>query len=170
MPARCCNTILNRDTAPIGIDEDTRRDLFVLLPVEADHQVSDLQIQVAGDAGLTVTADAAAVAQAANHLETRTYPDQSGPPAPDGHHISKGWVVRIPVLLRPTHPWDIGGVRYPLDIKMTYRVDGGAVQTFSGRAAIEAEVASAVAEMAGVSSILPACCFIAAFVRWRRTR
>lgn len=170
MPVRCCNTILNRDTSPIGIDEDTRRDVFVLLPVDVSQRIADLHIQVTGDAGLTVMPDAAAIAQAADHLETRAYADQSGPPAPDGHRITNGWVVRIPVTLRPSHPWDIGGVRYPLDIKMTYRVDGGMVQTFTGRAAVEAEVSSAVAEMSAVSSILPACCFIAAFVRWRRTR
>jgi hypothetical protein len=171
MPVRCCNTILNRDTAPIGVDEDTRRDLFVLLPVEVSQRVSELQVNVTGDAGLTVTTDATAIAQAADHLETRAYPDQSGPPASDGHRISRGWVVRIPVTLRPTRPWDIGGVRYPLDIKMTYHVDGDAAgQTFSGRAAVEAEVSSAVAEMGAVSAILPACCFVAAFVRWRRTR
>jgi ABC-type transport system involved in multi-copper enzyme maturation permease subunit len=170
MPVRCCNTILNRDTAPIGIDEDTRRDLFVLLPVDVTQRIADLHILVTGDAGLGVTPDAKAIADAADHLETRAYPDQSGPPAPDGHHITQGWVVRIPVTLRPTHPWDIGGVRYPLDIKMTYRVDDGLVQTFTGRAAVEAEVSSAVAEMGAVSAILPACCFIAAFVRWRRTR
>jgi hypothetical protein len=170
MPVRCCNTILNRDTSPIGIDEDTRRDVFVLLPVDVRQRIADLHIQVTGDAGLTATPDGATIARAADHLETRAYPDQSGPPAPDGHRITKGWVVRIPVTLRPTHPWDIGGVRYPLDIKMTYYVDGGTVQTFTGRAAVEAEVSSAVAEMGAVSAILPACCFIAAFVRWRRTR
>jgi hypothetical protein len=169
-PVRCCNTILNRDTAPIGIDEDTRRDLFVLLAVDVGQRIADLHIQVTGDAGLGVTPDATAIAEAADHLETRAYPDQSGPPAPDGHRIKTGWVVRIPVTLRPTHPWDIGGVRYPLDIKMTYRVDGGPVQTFTGRAAVEAEVSTAVAEMGAVSAIVPACCFIAAFVRWRRTR
>jgi ABC-type transport system involved in multi-copper enzyme maturation permease subunit len=170
MPVRCCNTILNRDTAPIGIDENTRRDLFVLLAVQVGQRIADLHIQVTGDAGLGVTPDATAIAEAADHLETRAYPDQSGPPAPDGHRIETGWVVRIPVTLRPTRPWDIGGVRYPLDIKMTYRVDGGPVQTFTGRAAVEAELSTAVAEMGAVSAIVPACCFIAAFVRWRRTR
>jgi hypothetical protein len=170
MPVRCCNTILNRDTAPVGIDEDTRRDVFVLLPVDVRQPITDLHIQVTGDAGLTVTADATAVARAADHLETRAYPDQSGPLAPDGQRIANGWVVRLPVTLRPTRPWDIGGVRYPLDIRVTYRVDGGTVQTFAGRAAVEAEVSSAVAEMGVVSAMLPACCFIAALVRWRRTR
>ena len=42
VPARCCNTILNRDTAPIGIDESTHRDLFILLPVDANQPLSDL--------------------------------------------------------------------------------------------------------------------------------
>jgi ABC-type transport system involved in multi-copper enzyme maturation permease subunit len=171
MPVRCCNTILNRDTAPIGIDEGTRRDLFVLLPVEVGQRITDLRVQVSGDAGLGVTTDSTAIVGAGEHLETRDYPDQIGPPASDGHRISRGWVVRIPVTLRPTHPWDIGGVRYPLDVKLTYHVgEDGALQTFTGRAAVEAEVSSAVAEMGAVSAILPACCLIAAFVRWRRTR
>ena len=170
MPVRCCNTILNRDTAPIGVDEDTRRDLFVLLPVDVSQRITDLTIHVTGDAGLSATADAATTARAAQNLEKRDYPDQSGPPAAGGQRIGRGWVVRIPVTLRPSHPWDIGGVRYPLDVKMTYRADGGPEQTFNGRAAVEAEVSSAVGEMGAVSSVLPACCFIAAFVRWRRTR
>jgi hypothetical protein len=170
MPVRCCNTILNRDAAPVGVDEDTRRDLFVLLPVDVGQRIADLHIQVTGDAGLTVTADATAIAGAADRLETRAYPDQSGPPASDGHRITKGWVLRVPVTLRPTRPWDIGGVRYPLDINVTYRLNDGAVQAFGGRAAVEAEVSSAVAEMGAVSAILPTCCFIAAAVRWRRTR
>jgi hypothetical protein len=170
IPIRCCNTILNRDTAPVGINEDARRDLFLLLPVEVTQRIDDLHIQVTGDAGLTVTADAAALARAATHLETRAYPDQSGPPASDGHRIADGWVVRLPVTLRPTRPWDIGGVRYPLDINATYQLDGGPTQTFGGRAAVEAEVSSAVAEMGVASAILPVWCFFAAFVRWRRTR
>ncbi len=93
MPVRCCDTILNRDTAPIGIDEDTRRDVFVPMPVDVSQRTADLHIQIAGDAGLGVTPDA--TAEAADHLETRAYPDQSGPPAPDGHRINKKWVVRI---------------------------------------------------------------------------
>jgi hypothetical protein len=59
----------------------------------------------------------------------------------------------------------------PFDVKATYHVVGdGQPQTLTGRAAIEAEVSSAVYEMGGASAILPFICFSAAFVRWRRTR
>jgi hypothetical protein len=171
VPARCCNTILNRDTAPIGIDESTHRDLFILLPVDVKQPVSDLRIDVMGDAGLRVIVDSAAIDHVRERLETRAYPGESGPAAADGHRIDTGWVVRVPVSLLPTHPWDIGGVRYPLDVKVTYRAEGSAqVQTLTSRAAVEAEVSSAVYEMSGASAILPVICFCAAFVRWRRTR
>jgi hypothetical protein len=171
VPTRCCNTILNRDSAPIGIDESTHRDLFILLPVDAKQPVSDLRIDVSGDAGLRVFMDSAAVDHVAERLETRVYPAESGPTATDGHRIDTGWVVRVPVSLLPTHPWDIGGVRYPLDVKVTYRAEGSAqVQTLTSRAAVEAEISSAVYEMSGASAILPAICFCAAFARWRRTR
>ena len=171
VPARCCNTILNRDTAPIGIDESTHRDLFILLPVDANQPLSDLRIEVSGDAGLRVLVDSTAMAQASERLETHAYPSDSGPTGADGHRINAGWVVRLPVTLYPTRPWDVGGVRYPLDVKVTYRPAGSTQpQTLTSRAAVEAEVSSAVYEMSGASAILPAICFCAAFVRWRRTR
>ncbi len=31
-----------------------------------------------------------------DHLETRSYSNESGPTATDGHHIASGWVARIP--------------------------------------------------------------------------
>jgi len=53
-------------------------------------------------------------------LSKRTiYPNDTGPAAADGHHVLNGWVVRIPVTLTPTNPWDIGGVRYPLRVTGT---------------------------------------------------
>ena len=77
----------------------------------------------------------------------------------------------MPVTFVPTHPWDIGGVRYPLEVKVTYQIAGDSQpQTLTGRAAIEAEVSIAVYEMGGASAILPLICFSAAFIRWRRTR
>lgn len=171
MPVRCCDTILNRDTAPIGIDESTREDFFILLPVEVSQRITDLRIQINGDNGLLVTADPAVIARAADRLETRRYPDSLGPPASDGHRISTGWVARVPLTLAPTHPWDIGGVRYPLDVKATYRIAGDTEpQILNGRAAVEAEVSSAVYQIGLASSILPLICFGAAFGRWRRTR
>jgi hypothetical protein len=171
LPARCCDTILNRDTAPLGIDESTRQDLFILLPVDVTQRITDLRIQITGDDGLSVTADANVIARAAEQLETRTYTNNLGPPTAGGPRIGTGWVARVPVTLTPTHPWDIGGVRYPLDVKATYHVTGDSqLQTLNGRAAIEAEVSSAVYEMGAASAILPLICFSAAFARWRRTR
>jgi hypothetical protein len=171
LPARCCSTILNRDSAPLGIDESSRRDLFILLPVDADRRIVDLSVQVTGDAGLRVTIDPDGARRSVEHLETRAYAGDLGPPAADGHRIGTGWVARVPVVFTPTRPWDIGGVRYPLDVKATYQLAGdGQPQTLIGRAAVEAEVSSAVYEMAAASSILPLACLGAAFARWRRTR
>ena len=171
LPARCCGTILNRDAAPFGTDESTRQDLFVLLPVDARENVTDLRIQVAGDDGLQVTADPNAIALAADHLEPHTYANDLGPAASDGHRVVSGWVARIPVTLRPTNPWDIGGNRYPLDVTATYQIAGDSqTRTLSGRGAIEAEVSSGIYEMGAASAILPLICLGAALTRWRRTR
>jgi hypothetical protein len=71
--------------------------------------------------------------------------------------------------LIPTKPWDVGGVRYPLRVTATYQV-AGENRTFSARAAIDAQVASAIYEMGIASTILPLVCFGAAFRRWRCTR
>jgi hypothetical protein len=170
IPGRCCNTILNRDSAPVGTDENSRRDLFVLLPVDTNQSVTDVHVEVTGDAGLHVSMGDNAIT-ASQPLETRDYPGNSGPLAADGHRISRGQAIRIPVTLMPTRPWDIGGVRYPLDVKVAYRVDGSTQpQAFTSRVAVEAEVSSAVYEMAGASAIIPGLCFVAAFIRWRRTR
>ena len=171
LPVRCCGTILNRDQWPIGTDERTRKDLFVLLPVDASVPVSDLKIDVAGDAGLRVEADPAALDAAASHLEKHRYFSEMGPSAPDGHHVETGWVARVPVTLDPTNPWDIGGDRYPVNVTATYRVAGEAQpRVLKARAAIDAEVASAIYEMGAASLLLPLACLGAALVRWRRTR
>jgi hypothetical protein len=172
VPARCCSTILNRDEwPPFGTDEATRRELLVLLPVEATQRVSDVHLQVIGENGLEATASPEAVAPAPEALETHTYANDLGPAAADGHHVVNGWVARIPVTLTPTKPWDIGGVRYPLKVTGTYQVAGESqTRTFSARAAIDAQVARAIYEMGIASLILPLVCFGAAFKRWRRTR
>jgi hypothetical protein len=171
-PARCCGTILNRDEwPPLGTDEATRRDLLVLLPVETTQRVTDVHLQVAGENGLEATASPDALAPPPEALETRTYPSDLGPAAADGHHVVNGWVVRIPVTLTPTQPWDIGGVRYPLRVTGTYQVAGeSAARTFSARAAIDAQVPKAIYEMGIASLILPLLCFGAAVQRFRRTR
>lgn len=172
MPSRCCSTILNRDEwPPFGTDEPTARDLLILFPVDATQRVSDLRIQLAGESGLDVTAPADKLAPPQEALETHAYPNDTGPAAADGHHVVTGWVARVPVTLTPTKPWDIGGVRYPLRVTATYQVAGeSAPRTFSARAAVDAQVASGIYEMAVASLILPLLCFGTAFKRWRRTR
>jgi hypothetical protein len=171
-PARCCSTILNRDEwPPLGTDEPTRRDLLLLLPLDATQRITDLHIQVVGENGLEATARPEALAPASEALETHTYANDLGPAAADGHHVVTGWVARVPVTLTPTKPWDVGGVRYPLRVAATYHVAGeSGIRTFSSRAAIDAQVASAIYEMGIVSAVLPVVCFGAAFRRWRRTR
>jgi hypothetical protein len=168
---RCCSTILNRDEWPLGTDEPSRRDLLLLLPVDTTQQVSELHIEVTGESGLIVGSDGAALAPAPQSLETRTYANELGPAAADGHHVVKGWVARVPVTLTPTKPWDIGGDRYPLRVNASYRVSGDErARTFSARAAVNAQVGSAIYEMGAASLLLPLMCFGAAFRRWKRTR
>jgi hypothetical protein len=170
-PARCCGTILNRDTAPLGTDERTRQDLLLLLPVDATQRVTDLRIQIVGESGLEATADPDGLAHATQHMETRTYANDLGPAAADGHHVVTGWVARVPVTLLPTKPWDIGGNRYPLNVTATYHVAGeNQARTFSARGAVDAQVSRAIYEMGVASAILPLICLGAAFTRWRRTR
>ena len=169
-PARCCSTILNRDEwPPFGTDEPTRRDLLVLLPVDATQRVTDLRLQVTGESGLEVSVPPDKLSPAPEALETRTYANDSGPAAADGHHIVSGWVARVPVTLIPTKPWDIGGDRYPLRVTATYQV-AGENRTFSARAAVDAQVASAIYEMGAASLIFPIVCFGVAFRRFRLTQ
>ena len=175
LPERCCSTILNRDEWPsIGTDEVTRKELFVLLPVDAREQISDLRLEVAGANGLEVVVDPAidaANCRRTSRIETRVYPNDAGPPRPSGVRIATGLVVRVPIGLRPTHPWDTGGMRYPIDVTATYRVGREpAPRVLKARAAIEAQITRAGYEMGVASMILPVVCFGAAFRRWRRTR
>ena len=171
MPTRCCGTILNRDATPIGTDEDTRQDLIILLPVDANRAVTDLNVSIEGRSGLTVVTDPVALASATQHLETHTYDNDLGPAAADGHHVTTGWIARVPVTLHPTAPWDIGGDRYPLNITATYRVDGESQpRTLRARAAVNAQVATGIYEMSAAGALFPLFCFGMAIVRWRRTR
>jgi ABC-type transport system involved in multi-copper enzyme maturation permease subunit len=171
-PARCCSTILNRDEwPPLATDQHTLRDLLILLPVDASQRVADLRIQIAGENGLEVTVDPNALAHSEAHPETRTYANDMGPAAADGHHVVVGWVARVPVTLNPTRPWDIGGDRYPLSVTATYRVVGeNQMRTLGARAAIDAQVSTAIYEMGAASAILPLLCLGAALRRWWRTR
>jgi hypothetical protein len=171
IPFRCCSPILNREEWQYGTDEQTQRDLLLLLPVEATRHISNLHIHVAGENGLEATADVQAVAEAERHLETHIYLNDSGPADASGHRVVNGFVVRIPVRLDPTKPWDIGGNRYPLAVTATYDLPGETQRyTFSSRGAIDAGVPGAAYEMALASFILPLICLGVAFRRWRRTR
>jgi hypothetical protein len=168
---RCCSTLLNRDDAPLGTDEPARRDLFLLLPVETTQPVSDLHIEVIGESGLEAVARPEDLSPAPTALETRAYTNDLGPAAADGHHVVNGWIVRVPVTLTPTKPWDIGGDRYPLHVAATYHVAGETgMRTFSARAAIAAQVSNAIYEMGVASALLPLLSLGAAFRRWRLTR
>jgi ABC-type transport system involved in multi-copper enzyme maturation permease subunit len=172
-PTRCCSTILNReDLMAMGTDQETRRDLLLLLPVEASQPITNLHIELLGENGLHVSAtDAAALDQASPRLDMRTYQNDSGPADLNGRHVVTGWVARVPVTINPTQPWDIGGDRYPLTVKATYRVAGETQpRAFSSRAAIDAQVGRGIYDMGIASSLLPLFCFGAAIRRWRSTR
>jgi hypothetical protein len=170
-PRYCCSAVLNRDQWPMAADEATHHDLLVMLPVETTQPLEDLHVSVSGEGGLDVRLDPEAAPLSADRFERRDYPNDSGPPAADGHHLANGWVVRVPVVLNPTHIWDIGGLRYPLDVTATYRAGADPrPQTFTARAAVDAQVAPAIYEMGAASSLLPLACFAAAVRRWRRTR
>ena len=141
MPRRCCSPMLNWQEWPLSTDHQTAQDLLLMLPVDTSAHVTDLHVKVAGDDGLEVSGDPSALNQAAPQLEPRHYPNDSGPTAPDGHHVVDGWVARVPIALDPTKPWDIGGDRYPLAITATYQVAGEShPRTVNVHGAIEAQV------------------------------
>jgi ABC-type transport system involved in multi-copper enzyme maturation permease subunit len=168
--ARCCSTILNRDDTPLPTDASSRRDLLLLLPVDATARITGLDVEVTGESGLRATIDPGHPGWL-DALETRTYARDLGPTAADGHHVTDGWIVRVPVTLVPTRPWDIGGDRYPVRVAATYHVEGEArARTFSARAAIDAQVGDAIYQMGVVSLLLPLVCFASALRRWRATR
>jgi hypothetical protein len=145
--------------------------LLILLPVDTSQSVTDLTIQITGESGLKATADPNDLALAGQHLETRRYANDLGPAASDGHRVVTGWVARVPIALNPTKPWDIGGDRYPLLVTATYRAAGdNRPRRLIARAAVDAQVTSAIYEMGAASSILPLFCLGAAIARWRRTR
>jgi ABC-type transport system involved in multi-copper enzyme maturation permease subunit len=172
LPTRCCDTLLNRDKWPaFPTGEVTRQDLLVLLPIETKQSLRDLGIQVIGQNGLQAVAEPTSLAQLVHHLEVGTYTSGTGPVSADGQHIHVGWVARVPISLTPTKPWDVGGVRYPLDVTVTYRLAGDQQpRTLSMRAAIEAQIPGALVQMSAVAAVLPLLCLVAAFIRWRRTR
>jgi ABC-type transport system involved in multi-copper enzyme maturation permease subunit len=170
-PWRCCNGVLNREDWPLGTDQPSRRDLLLLLPLEAGEHIANLNTKIAGEDGLNITADNSVLNQPAPQLESHNYANDSGPVAADGHHVQNGLIARIPITLNPTKPWDIGGDRYPLSIAATYDVASDSKQhTFAARAAIGAQVANAIYQMGIAAFIFPLLCIGAAVVRWRRTR
>jgi len=171
VPLRCCFPLLNRDEWQLPTNEPTDRDLILLLPIETSDRVKHLRLQVSGENGLELLADPNALDQTGDRLESRAYPNDSGPATATGRHVANGWLARIPVTLNPKNPWDIGGNRYPLNVSATYELEGDSQpRTFQARAGIDAGVATAFYQMAFAASILPLICLGAAFSRWRRTR
>jgi hypothetical protein len=171
VPRRCCRPILTRDFEALGTDERSARDLLLLFPVDTSQRITDLKIQVTGTDGLRVDLDDSALARAEQNPERHPYDGESGPSASDGHHVAEGWVARVPVVLDPSKPWDIGGNRYPLSIRASYRVDGSPEShTFTARAAVEAQIPNAFYEMGAASLLFPLLCFGFAIRRWRSTR
>ena len=172
-PAHCCSTILNRDDVmAMGTEEETRRDLLIFLPVDTAQPVTMLHVELAGENGLQVRSlDPRMIDNPAPALERRAYQGDSGPSDASGKHVAEGWMIRVPVAVDPTQPWDIGGDRYPLTVKATYLVSGDPQpRAFSSRAAIDAQVGRGIYEMAAASCLLPFVCLGAAIRRWRRTR
>ncbi|HVW12073.1 MAG TPA: hypothetical protein VHC90_26020 [Bryobacteraceae bacterium] len=165
-PGRCCSGVLNRDSGAIGTDEESGRDLLIMLPVESGRKVQDFHAEIAGEAGLQIAAD-----ESKTTWETRAYPNELGPPAADGHHVANGWVARIPVTLDATKPWDVGGNRYPVSVHASYRIEGDPqAYTFPARAAVEGQISGVIYEMGAASLLFPALCIGAALRRWRMTR
>ena len=171
-PVRCCDALLNRDkwpTLPTG--EVTKQDLLLFLPVNAKDTLTALDISVSGQNGLQIDVEPDARTGVLQRLERRDYAPGTGPTTTDGQHIVAGWVARVPISLIPANPWDIGGVRYPLDVAASYRIAGdGQQRSLSARAAVEAHVPGALMEMGGTAAILPLICIGLAFRRWRQTR
>ena len=170
-PQRCCGSVINREDWPLSTDRENTRDLLLLIPVEASQQIRNLHATVTGDAGLKIMARPNVLDQAEPRLEVRSYPNESGPTLMDGKHISSGWMVRVPISLNPTHPWDIGGDRYPLTISATYEIAGDSQQhKLVAPAAVDAQVPGAIYQMGLAAAFFPLVCVGAAFARWRSTR
>jgi hypothetical protein len=171
-PATCCDTLLNRDKWPsLPAGQPTSQDLLLFLPVNTKQRLTQLDIHVIGQNGLDVQVSPATPADILHNLEVRTYPPGIGPADADGHRVETGWVARIPINLIPSGPWDIGGIRYPIDVNATYTVAGSSqTNTLNARAAVEAHVPNALAEMSGAGAVLPLFCLFTMFIRWRRTR
>ncbi|HXE62148.1 MAG TPA: hypothetical protein VN519_01330 [Bryobacteraceae bacterium] len=171
VPRRCCRPVLTRDFEALGTDERSARDLLLLFPVDTSERITGLKIQVSGQDGLAVDLDDSVLARAEQNPERHPYPDDSGPLASDGHHVADGWVARIPIVLDPSKPWDIGGNRYPLSVRASYQVDGSPEpRTLTARAAVEAQIPNAIYEMGAASLVFPLLCFGIAIRRWRHTR
>jgi hypothetical protein len=58
-----------------------------------------------------------------------------------------------------------------MTVAVTYAAEGDSTpHTLTSRTAVNAQVATGLYEMAAAGSLLPMCCFAAAWRRWRRTR
>lgn len=170
-PNNCCERLLNRRMNPLPTGTQSQDDLLVLLPADASRPITALRIQVEGAGGLLAVPDPGAASAPLQHLEAHDYASDSGPLAPDGTHIQRGWILRMPLALTPQNPWDLGGNRYPLNVTATYLVQGNAQPSnFTVHGAVEAQVPGALTQTVVVGSVAPLICLAAAFTRWKRTR
>ncbi len=170
VPSRCCSALLNREDWPLATDRATPRDLLLLLPVGANEQVTRLTTQLTGAGGLDITARASDLEQSPPRLEPHGFPTFGLRVAGD-ERASGVEVARIPVMVRPTQPWDIGGDRYPLAISATYLVANDAQpHTFIARGLIGAQVPNAIYQMGLAALLIPLFCACAAIRRSWRTR
>src|SRR5262249_24713277 len=138
LPAACCDTLLKRDIWPsLPTGQTTRQDLLLFLPVDVKQRLMQLDVHVVGQSGLDVRALERAPVDLSRNLESRVYAPGVGPSDADGHRVETGWVARIPIDLTPTLPWDIGGIRYPIDVDASYTIEGGSQpNTLKARAAV----------------------------------
>jgi len=170
LPPRCCSLLLNRQDWPLATGRATTRDLLLLLPVSDGAHLTNLATQLTGADGLAITAAAGDLQQSPPRLERGDLPPSwsrfSGGLPPSGVAVA-----RIPVVVTPTRPWDVGGDRYPLTISTSYTVAGQAQpHSFTGRALIAAQIPNVIYQMGLAALLLPLFCIGAALRRSWRTR
>jgi hypothetical protein len=141
------------------------------LPGDAADRLTSVRTEISGENGLRATIDVAADDDLLRRLEVRAYTADAGPTAPDGRRIVEGWAIRLPVIVDPTHPWDTGGMRYPMNVRAEYRLTAEErPRELRARVAIEAQIWSAFYQMGVAALLVPLACAAAAITRWRRTR
>ena len=111
---------------------------------------TDLHVEIAGQNGLEVDrGSAAAAGDGRQHLEVRRHDRTGVRPRPTATASRRAGWRASPSRWIPTHPWDIGGDRYPLERHgdVSRRRRRQQPRTFSARGAVDAQVASAIYEM-----------------------